>query len=463
MITLQLSALAARLNGQLKGADGPFTALGTDSRKSLDGQLFIALKGPNFDGHDYLQAAAQQGAVAALVERWQPVPLTQIKVDDTLRALGQLSATWRQKFTRPLIALTGSNGKTTTKNMLAAILRQCGQVLATAGNLNNDIGVPLTLARLGREDYAVLELGANHPGEIAYLTALARPDVALITNAGPAHLEGFGDLVGVARAKGEIYQGLSAQSCAVLNRDDAFAEYWQALIGARRCVDFSMQQTATCVYAQVITEQPNRFELHIGGASVDIELGLPGRHNVMNALAAAATASAVGASLVQIQAGLVGMDAVTGRLQRQPGPFGSTLIDDSYNANPSSLAVALQVLAQASGPKWLVLGDMAELGVQAQARHADAGIQAREVGVSRLFALGELSQNSVAAFGTDGEHFAQASALSEAVLTALADHQHAAPTVLIKGSRSMRMERIVQALQAVALKRSNAEAGFGPC
>lgn len=453
MIALTLGEAARMIAADTSGdaGDRVFSGIDTDTRRIQPGALFAALKGPNFDGHDFLAAALERGAAAALVERRQDSLLPQLVVADTLSALGRLAAIWRRRFSLPLLALTGSNGKTTVKEMLASILRQRGAVLATAGNLNNHIGVPLMLARLGTEyDYAVIEMGANHPGEIAYLTDLARPDVALITNAGPAHLEGFGSIEGVSRAKGEIYTGLSVDGVAVINADDQYAGYWHGLNADRRIVDFGLDRPAA-VRGEVLG--PGRFRLRIGGEVTDITLPLPGRHNVRNALAAAAAAHAVGAGLDAILAGLESMQPVTGRLLTLYGRHGCTLIDDSYNANPASLAAGLETLVAGGEANWLVLGDMAELGAGAEAAHAEAGELARRLGVERLFALGPLSKSACHAFGAGSGHFGTVEALTEALGAALAAADPP-PRILVKGSRSMRMERVTRALTEEAVSCS---------
>ena len=448
MITLTLAAMALVLDGELLGPDARITSIGIDSRQLSSGGLFVALQGANHDGHDFIAQARQQGAAAALVSRPVAVDLPQLRVADTRLALGCLGAAWRQRFTRPLVALTGSNGKTTVKEMIAAILRCRGRVLATAGNLNNELGVPLTLLKLDAEDYAVIEMGANHGGEIAYLTGLARPDVALINNAGPAHLEGFGDLDGVARGKGEIYGGLGPDGVAIINRDDVYADYWSGLVGGRRVIGFSLERPAQ-VSGQILEASRNLFRLSAFGQQLDIELPLPGEHNVRNALAAAAASLAAGAGLEDIKRGLEGMQAVAGRLQRLPGPNGITLIHDAYNANPASLAAALSTLGAEAGVHWLVLGDMAELGAKAAELHEQAGRQARQAGFQRCFALGEHSRRAVQRFGPGGAHYDSADALIQVLRQALAASTDK-PNVLIKGSRSMRMERIVQALITTA-------------
>ena len=444
---LRLREAAHVLNGEVSGADVIFTTVSTDSRQLSAGALFVALTGPNFDGHNFVAAARERGAVAALVSRPVADPLPQLRVADTRLALGQLAAAWRSRFAGPLIALTGSNGKTTLKEMIAAILRVRGLTLSTEGNLNNDIGVPLTLLRLnGEHAYAVIEMGANHPGEIAYLTGLAQPDVAIINNAGPCHLEGFGDVAGVARAKGEIFQGLRPAGAAVINRDDEYADYWAGLNPGRRIMDFGLDRPAA-VRGELLDSASNRFRLHAGGEEADIQLPVPGRHNVRNALAAAAAALAVGATLEDIRRGLESLRGVGGRLQRLPGRHGGAVIHDAYNANPASLAAALEAVGAGPGRKWLVLGDMRELGPAADELHARSGGEARVAGFERLYALGEHSRAAVAAFGTGGLHFEDVDALVADLNRDL--HLGGEPAVvLVKGSRGMRMEQVVAALAA---------------
>ena len=444
---LRLREAADSLDGEWSGADAAFTAVSTDTRQLPPGALFIALIGPNFDGHHFVAVARERGACAALVSRPVDDPLPQLRVADTHLALGRLAALWRSRFCRPLIALTGSNGKTTLKEMIAAILRVRGSTLATEGNLNNDIGAPLTLLRLnGEQAYAVIEMGANHPGEIAYLTGLARPDVAIINNAGPCHLEGFGDVAGVARSKGEIFQGLGPNGAAVINRDDPYADYWASLNPGRRIVDFGLDQPAA-VSGQILDAATHHFRLMTEAGQVDIRLPLPGRHNIRNALAAAAAALAVGATLDEVRQGLENLRGVGGRMQRLQGRHGGAVIHDAYNANPASLAAALQTVGAEPGRKWLVLGDMWELGPAADALHAQSGQDARSAGFERLYALGEHSRAAVRAFGSGGNHFETVEMLSAAL-----DHGIKTggepPLVLVKGSRGMRMERVIAALAA---------------
>ena len=446
-LPLRLREAADYLDGEWSGDDVAFTAVSTDTRQLPPSALFVALTGPNFDGHDFVAAARERGACAALVSRPVDDPLPQLRVADTRLALGQLATMWRSRFRQPLIALTGSNGKTTLKEMIAAILRVRGPTLATEGNLNNDIGVPLTLLRLnGEHAYAVIEMGANHPGEIAYLTHLARPDVAIINNAGPCHLEGFGDLAGVARAKGEIFQGLDEGGVAIINRDDPYADYWLSLNSRRRILDFGLDSPAT-VYGQVLDATTNHFRLTAAEGEIEIRLPVPGRHNICNALAAATAALTVGATLDQVRQGLESLRGVGGRMQRLPGRHGGAVIHDAYNANPASLAAALQAVGAEPGRKWLVLGDMRELGPAANELHARSGQEARASGFERLYALGEHSRAAVMAFGGGGEHFETVETLAATLDYALRNSGEP-PLVLVKGSRGMRMERVVAALAA---------------
>ena len=423
---------------------GVLVGVSTDTRTLAAGELFIALRGPNHDGHDWLAAARERGACAALVERRLPVPLPQLVVTDTRRALGQLAAAWRTRFAGLVLAVTGSNGKTTVKEMLAAILRQRGPVLATRGNLNNDIGLPLMLLQLRPEHgCAVLEMGASHAGEIAWLASLARPDVALVNNAGAAHLEGFGGLEGVARAKGELYAALPRGGTAVINADDAFASYWRTVGGARRVISFGLEKVADVSAGVELSATGARLQLRTPQGRAQAQLSVPGRHNVMNALAASACALAAGVGLKDISAGLAAFTPAPGRLASLPGAAGSRVMDDTYNANPSSLAAALAAVAAQPGEHWLVLGDMFELGADASRLHAACGTQARAAGFSRLFTLGEHSAEAARAFGSGALHFGQdAEGLARAVLEIL-DPQ---VTVLVKGSRGMKMERVVQRL-----------------
>ena len=450
-----LSQAAQVLKGKLIGPDVRFAAVSTDSRKIKTGDLFIALRGEHFDGYEFVAQAAQRGAVAALVNAdshaaHSPVLSPQssaLLVDDTRLALGQLAAYWRKQFDIPLAAITGSNGKTTVKEMLAGILRVAAgsndAVLTTHGNLNNDIGMPLTLLQLNAQHrYAVIEMGMNHPGEIDYLTHIACPDVALITNASGAHLEGLGSVEAVAHAKGEIFAGLKHQGTAVINADDDYAPLWRTLAGSHPLLEFGLDQPAD-VSGQW---QPQgiglRLDAQTPSGNFSADLQVPGAHNARNALAATAVAVTLNVPLETIAAGLEKFSGVAGRLQRKAARHGATLIDDTYNANPASLRAAISVLAQANGKRVLVLGDMGELGDNAAAFHAGIGTEARYAGIEKLYALGELSRNAVRAFGCGAEHFERIGDLQKA----LEDELDEDTTVLVKGSRFMKMERVVEYL-----------------
>ena len=449
-LTRTLGAFARACGGRLTGADAPFTEVVSDSRKLTAGQLFVALKGPNFDGGDFLAAARAAGAAGAVVNAAQQVALPQIVVADTQAALTRAARAFRSAFGGPLIGVAGSNGKTTTKEMTGSILGEAGTCLATRGNLNNHIGVPLTLLRLTSEHrFAVVEMGANHAGEVAALVEVARPTIGLITNAGAEHLEGFGSLEGVARAEGEMVAGLEPTATAVINADDPFAKLWRGLTRAR-VVTFGVRERADFRASEVRTELQaagfrTRFQLHSPAGTAAIELAVGGMHNIANALAAAAAAASAGATLVQIVAGLAAVRAAPGRLQLKRAMSGAWLIDDSYNANPSSVQAAIELLASLEGRRWLVLGDMAELGEFASEAHADIGEFARASGIERLYATGALMERAVDSFGAGAQWFANAAALTQALRRAL-EGPGAEVRILIKGSRFNRLERVVDAL-----------------
>jgi len=436
------------VGGELIGEDRPFGCVSTDSRTLKPGALFVALRGPNFDGTAFVQAAAAQGAIGALVERATPGALPQVRVPDTLRALQELAKNWRADFTLPVVAVAGSNGKTTAKEMTSAILSRMGLCMATHGNLNNHIGVPVTLMRLEPSHRsAVIEMGANAIGDVAALMRIAQPTVGLITNAGAEHLEGFGNLDGVAQGEGETVSCLAPEGTAIINADDAYAGYWRGISGAKRIVTFGVHTHADFAAKNVFQgiergEFATRFTLicPLGERAIMLKAG--GAHNIGNALAAASAASAAGASLEDIALGLADFRAVAGRLQLKAGTRGSWIIDDSYNANPSSVRAALEVMRSLSGATWLVLGDMAELGEVSHDSHAHIGSYARDCGIKRLFAMGPLSSRAVETFGAGGEWFADADSLTRRLQAELSP----GVTVLIKGSRINRLERVVQAL-----------------
>ncbi len=451
MNQLILSKVAKLMVASHIGADATFSTVSTDSRNLPKGALFVALSGPNFDGHDYIKQAKESGACAVMVNHIVECELPQLVVDDTRVALGQLANVWRNSFPVALLAITGSNGKTTTREMVAAILSQKGEVLATKGNLNNDIGLPLSLLRLQNEQFAVLEMGANHSGEIAWLCEIAQPYVAVITNAGPAHLEGFRDLQGVAEAKGEILTGLSADGVAVLNADDPKIEFWLALAESRRVVTFGIKKWAdVSIDPNAITtiwDQDgftNSCQVKASGQVFDITLKLAGRHNLMNALAAIAATMAVGATTNEIKRGLASLEVVKGRLQSLKGVSGCTLVDDSYNANPASVRAAIDVLATAPGRTWLILGDLAELGIDTEDELQALGEYASGKGIECFWSVGQTCKPATDYFAGEGRHFEQQVDL----ISALKDELKADDTVLVKGSRSAAMDRVVEALAA---------------
>ena len=446
MAMMQLSEAAAMLGVPFNGVDAEVLRISTDSRSIQPGDLFIALRGEKFDGGAFAAQALRQAAAGVVLDTAQAPELDDaIRVDDTRLALGRLAAAWRRRFAIPVVAITGSNGKTTVKEMLAAILRvETGSdaaVLKTEGNLNNDIGLPLMLLRLrGTHQFAVLEMGMNHAGEIDTLTRLARPDVALVNNAMTAHVGFLGSIENIARAKGEIFNGLTDAGIAVFNADDPHAGLWREF-NARRCVvDFGIRQPASVRGHYQPRDFGSTLAVTLPHACLEIALQVPGEHNAMNALAAAAAAFALDVSLRSIDVGLSGFTGVKGRLQRKPALHGSTFLDDTYNANPDSVKAALAVLARQPGRKVLVLGDMGELGADAVAMHAQIGQAARAAGVDRLLALGDLSKETVAAFGAGAMHFERIQEL----LAELENELAPGITVLVKGSRFMQMERVVQ-------------------
>ena len=448
MIAFTLSRLCMPLAGELIGCDTEFRAVSTDTRTIAPGDLFVALKGPNFDGHDYLEKAAECGAAAAIVSRPAPAGLSALIVKDTRIALGRLAALWRKQCIAPLIAVTGSNGKTTVKEMIAAILGRRGKVLASSGNYNNDIGLPLTLMRLQEQDYAVVEMGANKSGEIANLSNIAAPDTVVITNAGRAHIEGFGSLEGVARAKSEILEGLRADGCFVLNADDPWADFWRARAGSHRVKSFGVVHPADVTSPRdALTLQwsesgfVSRFPVSTPDGEGEIRLALAGSHNRMNALAAIAAAQTAGADWDDIQTGLALLKPVPGRLQPLAGDNGIGIINDSYNANPDSVKAAIDMLATAPGRRWLVLGELAEMGEDGSAFYRELGEYANRSGIDRLYALGNAGQ-AAAMLGESGATFTT----RQQMIDRLRAELRPGDRVLVKGSRSAAMERVVQAL-----------------
>jgi UDP-N-acetylmuramoyl-tripeptide--D-alanyl-D-alanine ligase len=444
MMRLSEAALATR--GQLVGADVEFCCVGTDSRAIKKGQLFVALKGENFDGHEYAAQSLEKGAAAVLVSKASNAS-TAVVVKDTRLALGELAAHWRAKFDMPVVAITGSNGKTTVKEMLAAILKVVADdasVLATQGNLNNDIGLPMTMLNLGKQHrYAVLEMGMNHTGELSYLTNLAKPSVALVNNAGTAHIGELGSVEAIANAKGEIFEGLADGGTAIINADDVFANLWKNLASKHQQVTFGLKAKADVTAKYELHASSSDVDLLAPNGTVKFTLPAPGLHNVSNALAAASAALALNVSLENIAAGLSNFAGVKGRLQAKQGFAGAKLIDDTYNANPMSMKAAIDVLKASVGQRIFVMGDMAELGADEAIMHAEIGAYAKAADIEKFYALGELTKNAVTAFGLNAMHFETVEALAESLKSMM----NAETTVLVKGSRSMRMERVVDAIQ----------------
>lgn len=451
MIPVSLKTLAEISDGQLYGADLSIAEVSTDTRKVTDGSLFIALRGERFDAHDFAEDAINSGAKALLVSKRLPLEVSQVVVTDTRLAFGQLGAWVRKQAKARVVALTGSSGKTSVKEMTAAILRQCGETLYTAGNLNNDFGVPMTLLRLTREhQYAVIELGANHQGEIAYTTQLVRPETALVNNLAAAHLEGFGSLAGVAKAKGEIFGGLPVHGTAIINADSNDLVNWQTQFGDKTLWRFSPRPMADAEFRAsdiVLHADATLFTLHTPRGDIAIELPLPGRHNIANALAAAALALSVDAPLSAIQRGLKTLQPVPGRLFPIQLSASQLLLDDSYNANVGSMTAAAQVLGDMPGYRVMVVGDMAELGNEAEACHRQVGEAVKATGIDCVLSMGHFSQ-LIGAHSGKGEHFATKAALTERLRLLLCQHQ--VITILIKGSRSAAMEQVVQSLQEKA-------------
>jgi len=441
--TFSIELAAHVLGAQRIGPEVEFRGCAIDTRTILPGQLFVALRGERLDGHEYVSAARARGAAAALVERVVDYELPCLLVPDVRLALGRLAAHWRNQFAPQVIAVTGSNGKTTVKELVGSIARNMGPALVTAGNLNNDLGLPMTLLQLTESDrYAVLELGANHAGEIANLAAIATPHVGVITHCGPAHLEGFGSIEGVARAKGELLEALPEDGYAILNADDRFLPLWRDLAQRRNILTFGLKGSAD-VHATWRPQSPGiALEVSLPDAKILLESPLLGEHNVMNVLASVAAAWACNMSPEAIRSGIAQVHPVPGRLCPIKSASGALLIDDSYNANPASLSAALAVLSEQPGAHWLVLGDMAELGPESDKIHQELGSIVRESGVNELCTLGSYSASAARAFGQGARHFDDREKLIDFLATRLTGND----TVLVKGSRSMAMDSIVDAL-----------------
>ena len=440
-----LSELQAPLSGQLWGEDVTFSGVFTDSRQSLENSLFVALVGESFDGNDYVDAVANQGAVAALVNRDSGSALPQLRVKDTQVALGRLGAFNRDLYSRPLVAITGSSGKTTAKNLINGVLSQRGNTLATDGNFNNEVGVPLTLLRLCQEhEFAVVEMGAARQGDISWLCELGRPSIAVLLNAMPAHMESFGSLEMVAQTKGEIFDALGEGDVAIINADQPWAADWKARAGKAAILDFSLEGEAAVKAKQIESRgvAGTSFVAVTPKGEIKVELQLPGEHNVANGLAAIAVGLACELTLEEILSGLESVAPVAGRLSVQLAESGALVIDDCYNANPGSARAAIDTLVASEGRGTLVMGAMRELGEDSSELHRQLGVYARESGLAQFWGVGDELKDAVEAFGESGRWFADC---DQAVAAAPAAFS-SGDTVLIKGSRGARMERVLHAL-----------------
>lgn len=448
MLSEVASALNATMNTTMRGHDTKIRSVGTDSRSIVKGQLFVGIKGESFDGSAFAMEAIKQGAVAAIVTKNNTEATPAILVEDTRLALGDLAHYWRKKFDLPLVAVTGSSGKTTVKEMITAIINAAnGKVLATRGNLNNDIGMPLTLLNMNKNHtHAVIEMGMNHEGEIRYLTKLAMPMVALVNNAGTAHIGELGSREAIARAKGEIFEGLADEGIAVINADDDFADYWKSLNKARKVITFGLRNQADVSAIYQLQGDCSKINLKTPNGEAQFKLHVLGFHNIQNALAASAVSVALGISAADIAKGLAQFSSVKGRLNWFEGINGAAVIDDTYNANPDSMKAAIDVLSSQKSTRLFVMGDMGELGRDAQQMHREIGAYAKEKGIQQFFSFGELSRLASEEFsqGLDGN--AQHFHTLEGLLEALREHMKNGVIVLVKGSRFMKMERVVNAI-----------------
>lgn len=449
---MMLSEIAQALNAKMTGQDAVVNSVGIDSRDIVENQLYVAIKGERFDGNQFAKEAVELGAAAALVSDVSVSASPSILVDDTRIALGTLAHYWRQKFDLPLVAVTGSNGKTTVKEMLASILGVAkGNVLATQGNLNNDIGMPLTLLNI-REQHssAVIEMGMNHLGEIRYLTNIARPQVAIVNNAGTAHIGELGSREAIAEAKGEIFEGLAEHGVAVINADDDFSDYWQSLINDKTIITFGHKTQADVTARYRLESDHIAMDLKTPAGEFDVKLSVLGQHNVSNALAASAVAVALDISNADIAEGLNRFAGVPGRLNFLAGLHGGVVIDDTYNANPDSMKVAIDVLASQkvndNGVLIFVMGDMAELGADDEAMHMEVGAYARQKNIPMFYSFGRASKAASDAFGVKGQHFDTL----ETLIATVNRQMSKGTCILVKGSRFMKMERVVN---AVAIKQ----------
>lgn len=448
MRPVQLSQIAAWVEGRQLGADVTIEAVGTDTRSLQPGALFVALRGENFDAHDLVAQAEAAGAGALLLHRDIPSQLPRVLCADTEEALGEFAAGMQKGRPAVVVALTGSNGKTSVKMLTHGILARAGRTCINPGNRNNEIGLPLAVIEAPEDaEFAIYEMGAGKPGDIAYLASIAPPQVALVNNIAPAHIERMGSLMGIAETKGAIYEALPDDGVAVINADDAFAPYFSQIAGSRRIFRFGVENDADVSASRIRHETDgSRFLLHTPAGNADIRLPLPGAHSVMNALAAGALGLAAGASFDAVVQGIENAAPVKGRQIAHALGNGAVLVDDSYNANPGSVLAAIATLAQSGGESWLVLGDMAELGLGAAGLHAEIGVQAKSAGITRLWTVGRLSQSASTTFGQGAMHFESQQALTEALQSELSARKGQPLRVLVKGSRSSAMDRVVTAL-----------------
>lgn len=445
---MKLSEMAELLGcDKPSGDDNTLGRISTDTRGLEVGDCFLALRGEQFDGHDFLPAAKKAGAAVAIIEKNGDIDFPTLQVENTREAYGKLARAHRRQFDIPVIGITGSSGKTTVKEMTAAILRQAGQVLATHANHNNDIGVPQTLLQITKEhDFAVIELGTNHTGEIAFSAQWVEPTIALVNNISAAHAEGLGDERGIAKEKGCLYQALDPHGTAIINLDEPFADTWLPVLPCEHVITFATEKEAVVSAGAITMQAPmqTHFDLHTPSGSIPITLPLLGQHHVYNALAAASIALACDVPLEAIQAGLASLTPVAGRMQVRAGKSESTVIDDTYNANPGSMTAAIDALSQFPGQRLFVMGDMGELGEKAAHYHRQVGLYARKKGIDKFLSCGELSAQASEAFGLGGQHYSDQSSLIEAILPEL----NAELTCVVKGSRSSAMDNVVQAIVA---------------
>lgn len=442
---MKSSQLANIVHGTLVGADTEYKNISLDSRTVNAGDCFFAIKGEFFDGHDFIADVAKKNIAAAVIDHDMIAPIPLIKVNSTRDALIRLANFYRKNTHIPVAAITGSCGKTTVRALLENILKQKGDVLASKKSFNNDIGLPLTLLQLNaKHDFAVLEIGTNHPGEIAHLTEIAKPTIATVTLAAPVHIEYFKDVEDIAREKGAIFEGLTHDGIAVINADDAFAELWKKMSGSRRVITFGCSAKSDVSASNIQSNKNGQttFILHFPTQNTKITLPLLGEHNVINALSAAAMAFGLNISIEKIKIGLESVAPEYGRLVEKKSSQGAIIIDDSYNANPLSVKAAIRLLTHRSSHSILVLGDMGELGNIAEKMHTEIGEFAKQQGVQQLFCYGKNTALTAKAFGGDAHHFDDQNTLVQSLKSILTKDA----TVLVKGSRSMKMEKIVEAL-----------------